>query len=503
MSSRSRQTAAAAEPEVIRSAIYTRKSTEEGLSQDFNSLDNQRERCELFIGSQGWQLVSDRFDDGGFTGGNTKRPALQRLLCAVKEGLVDRIVVYKMDRLTRSLRDFLDLAELFEQYGASIVSVTEMFDTSTSSGRLFLHILLSFGQFEREQIAERTQHKMSAARRKGKRTGGTPPLGYDIVDTKLVINEAEAQQVRMIFQLYLEHEAILSVVQELNRRGRLTKSWTTRRGIVRHLAGSEGTLQQVQEISELYGLDRPLVIQYLDWIWGFLHGDFGRSIFTGEPVIDMLASALPVTIRIVFFGTLLSVVIGLLLGTIAALKANTAIDRGIVSFAIAVSSIPSFFFALVVMMVFSVILQWTPVAGSESWEHYILPVLTVALGSLMGRTRLMRTNMVTALRSDYIRTARAMGHSTRTILFKYAFRVAIVPLVAITLIQLGNQLGRTVIIETVFGMNGLGTEVTRAILRQDFPVVQATVLLISLIFIALTIVADIINSKLDPRIRLS
>ena len=269
------------------------------------------------------------------------------------------------------------------------------------------------------------------------------------------------------------------------------------------LAGSEGTLQQVQEISELYGLDRPLVIQYLDWIWGFLHGDFGRSIFTGEPVIDMLASALPVTIRIVFFGTLLSVVIGLLLGTIAALKANTAIDRGIVSFAIAVSSIPSFFFALVVMMVFSVILQWTPVAGSESWEHYILPVLTVALGSLMGRTRLMRTNMVTALRSDYIRTARAMGHSTRTILFKYAFRVAIVPLVAITLIQLGNQLGRTVIIETVFGMNGLGTEVTRAILRQDFPVVQATVLLISLIFIALTIVADIINSKLDPRIRLS
>ena len=269
------------------------------------------------------------------------------------------------------------------------------------------------------------------------------------------------------------------------------------------LAGSEGTLQQVQEISELYGLDRPLIIQYLDWIWRFLHGDFGRSIFTGEPVIDMLASALPVTIRIVFFGTLLSVVIGLLLGTIAALKANTAIDRGIVSFAIAVSSIPSFFFALVVMMVFSVILQWTPVAGSESWEHYILPVLTVALGSLMGRTRLMRTNMVTALRSDYIRTARAMGHSTRTILFKYAFRVAIVPLVAITLIQLGNQLGRTVIIETVFGMNGLGTEVTRAILRQDFPVVQATVLLISLIFIALTIVADIINSKLDPRIRLS
>ncbi len=268
------------------------------------------------------------------------------------------------------------------------------------------------------------------------------------------------------------------------------------------LAGNEGTVEQVQEVSALYGLDRPLAIQYLDWIWGFLHGDFGRSIFTGEPVVDILASVLPVTVRIVFFGTLLSVLIGLPLGMLAALKANTAVDRGIVGFAIAVSSIPSFFFALVVRMVFSVILQWTPVVGSESWEHYILPVLTVALGSLMGRTRLMRTNMIATLKSDYSRTAWAMGHSTWTILFKYALRVAIVPLVATTMVQLGNQLGRTVIIETVFGMNGLGTEVTRAILRQDFPVVQATVLLVSVIYIALTIVADIINSKLDPRIRL-
>ncbi len=229
MSPRARQTAAAAEPEAIRGAVYTRKSTEEGLAQDFNSLDNQRERCELFIGSQGWQLVPDRYDDGGFTGGNTKRPALQRLLVAVKAGLVERIVVYKMDRLTRSLRDFLDLAEVFEQYGASIVSVTEMFDSSSSSGRLFLLILLSFGQFEREQIAERTQHKMSAARRKGKRTGGMPLLGYDIVDTKLVINEMEARQVRTIFQLYLEHEAILPVVQDFVRQPRRFSSWATGR----------------------------------------------------------------------------------------------------------------------------------------------------------------------------------------------------------------------------------------------------------------------------------
>ena len=232
MSPRARQTAAVAEPQ-IHVAVYVRVSTDEGLGQEFTTLDNQQERCESFAASQRWNVIADRFEDPGYSGGTMERPGLQALLRAVQAGRAQRILVYKMDRLTRSIRDFAILNDLFEKHGASIASVTEMFDTSSPSGRLFLHILLSFGQFEREQIAERTRDKMAAARRRGKRTGGTPPLGYDIVDTKLAIKETEAQQVRAIFQLYLEHEAILPVVQELNRRGWRTKSWTTKKGIVR------------------------------------------------------------------------------------------------------------------------------------------------------------------------------------------------------------------------------------------------------------------------------
>ena len=237
MSSRARQTAAATEPEIIRCAIYTRVSTDEGLGQEFNSLHNQREACEAYVTSQrtnGWELLPGQYDDGGFSGGNLQRPALKQLVADIKAGLVQRILVYKIDRLSRSLADFMRLAEVFEKHGASIVAVTQQFDTGTPMGRLTLNMLLSFAQFEREQTAERTHDKMGAARRKGKRTGGMPLLGYDIVDTKLVFNEIEAQQVREIFHLYLEYESIIPVVQELNRRGLRTKSWTTKKGIERH-----------------------------------------------------------------------------------------------------------------------------------------------------------------------------------------------------------------------------------------------------------------------------
>ncbi len=166
MSSRARQTAAAAEPEVIRCAIYTRVSTDEGLGQEFNSLHNQREACEAYVTSQrtnGWELLSGQYDDGGFSGGNLQRPALKQLVADIEGGLVQRILIYKLDRLSRSLADFMKLAEVFEQHGASIVSVTQQFDTGTPMGRLTLNMLLSFGQFEREQTAERTRHKMAFA----------------------------------------------------------------------------------------------------------------------------------------------------------------------------------------------------------------------------------------------------------------------------------------------------------------------------------------------------
>ncbi len=175
----SRAALAVASP--IRCAIYTRKSTEEGLDRDFNSLDNQREAAEHYIKSQeGWDLLTDRYDDGGFSGGNVDRPALQRLLADIEAGKVDRVVVYKIDRLSRSLLDFAKLADFLEKHRVSIVSVTQQLDTATSMGRLTLNMLLSFAQFEREMVSDRTRDKMRAARRRGKWTGGMPRLGYDV-----------------------------------------------------------------------------------------------------------------------------------------------------------------------------------------------------------------------------------------------------------------------------------------------------------------------------------
>jgi len=223
-------------PTPVRCAIYTRKSTDEGLDQEFNSLDAQRESGEAFIASQqheGWICQPGRYDDGGYTGGNMDRPALQRLLADIQTGHIDCVLVYKVDRLSRSLLDFAKILETFEQHNVSFVSVTQQFNTATSMGRLVLNVLLSFAQFEREMISERTRDKIAATRRKGKWSGGMPLLGYDVVDTKLVVKEAEAEQVRQIFELYLEHRSLLPVVKELNRRGWTTKRWTTKKNTVR------------------------------------------------------------------------------------------------------------------------------------------------------------------------------------------------------------------------------------------------------------------------------
>src|SRR5579872_7606930 len=191
----------------VRSAIYTRVSTDQGLEQDFNSLDAQREACEAYTTSQaheGWRLVRDRYDDGGFSGGSMVRPALQRLLIDVQARRIDVIVVYKVDRLTRSLADFAKLVETFDAYGVSFVSVTQSFNTTTSMGRLTLNVLLSFAQFEREVTSERIRDKIAASKKKGMRMGGPVPLGYNVKDKKLQVNAKEAKQVRLIFQRYLD-----------------------------------------------------------------------------------------------------------------------------------------------------------------------------------------------------------------------------------------------------------------------------------------------------------
>ncbi|MCL4488886.1 MAG: recombinase family protein [Chloroflexi bacterium] len=222
-------------PKTIRCAIYTRKSTDEGLQQEFNSLDAQREAGEAFILSQrheGWQLLPAHYDDGGYTGGNMERPALKRLLVDIDAAKVDCVVVYKVDRLSRSLLDFARIMELFDKRGISFVSVTQQFNTTNSIGRLTLNILLSFAQFEREIISERTRDKQSAARKKGKWIGGHPVLGYDIDPRgrRLIVNAEEAPRVRGIFDLYMEHQTALPVIEELRRRDWRTKRWESAEG---------------------------------------------------------------------------------------------------------------------------------------------------------------------------------------------------------------------------------------------------------------------------------
>lgn len=222
-------------PTGVRCGIYTRKSTDEGLDQAFNTLDAQREAAESFISSQrqeGWRALPQKYDDGGYTGANMERPALKRLLADVQAGTVNCVVVYKVDRLSRSLLDFARIMEILDKHGATFVSVTQQFNTTSSMGRLTLNILLSFAQFEREMISERTRDKMGAARRKGKWVGGVPVIGYDVAPKggALVVNPEEARRVRDIFALYLELGSLIPVVEELDRRGWRMKSWTTREG---------------------------------------------------------------------------------------------------------------------------------------------------------------------------------------------------------------------------------------------------------------------------------
>ena len=206
----------------LRCAVYTRKSSEEGLEQEFNSLDAQRESCEAYIASQrseGWLLVPDRYDDGGVSGATLERPALKRLLADIETHRVDVVVVYKIDRLSRSLMDFSKLVEVFDRNQVTFVSVTQSFNTTTSMGRLTLNILLSFAQFEREVIGERIRDKIAASRRKGMWMGGYIPLGYDVKDRKLVINKTEAKTVRMIFERFVKIGSVTMLVRHLRADG--------------------------------------------------------------------------------------------------------------------------------------------------------------------------------------------------------------------------------------------------------------------------------------------
>src|SRR5215470_7358942 len=258
----------------MRCAVYTRKSSEVGLDMDFNSLDAQRESCEAYVASQkaeGWALVSDHYDDGGFSGGTLERPALKRLLADVQSGKLDVIVVYKIDRLSRSMLDFLNLVELFERHGVTFVSVTQSFNTTTSMGRLTLNILLTFAQFERELIGERIRDKVAASRKKGIWMGGWTPLGYEVRDRKLVIHEQDAERVRWIFRRFVQLKSATLLARELvaagatNRYGHLLD-----KGVLYKLLNNRVYLGEAVHKGTSYpGEHEPIVDRAL---WDQVHG---------------------------------------------------------------------------------------------------------------------------------------------------------------------------------------------------------------------------------------
>ena len=217
-------------------AVYTRVSTDERLDQSFNSIDAQKEAGQAFVASQkteGWILAPDAYDDGGWSGGNTERPALKRLMADIEAGKINVIVIYKIDRLTRSLSDFAKMVDVFDRHGVSFSAVTQQINSATSMGRLMLNVLLSFAQFEHEVTGERIRDKISASKKKGMWMGGYAPLGYDIKDRRLVINGAEAITVKRIFQRFVELRSVTAVCHELALDGITTKAWTTQDGKVR------------------------------------------------------------------------------------------------------------------------------------------------------------------------------------------------------------------------------------------------------------------------------
>jgi len=268
------------------------------------------------------------------------------------------------------------------------------------------------------------------------------------------------------------------------------------------LAGEGASAESVEAIRQAYGLDRPLLAQYFEWMGKTLRGDFGESLYFKTDVLALVADKMPTTAWLALFSLVFALAISLPLGILAALYPNSLVDRLCLALAVLGQALPNFFFALVLIMVFAVGLQLLPVSGSESWENFVLP--SVALGYYVAPPfmRLIRAGMIEVLASDYIRTARAKGLSGASIVLKHALRNALVPVVALAAVQLGLLLGGSVVIETVFALDGLGYLAYQSISHLDLPVTQAIVTLLSFIYVGLTLAADLVNAWLDPRIRM-
>jgi peptide/nickel transport system permease protein len=269
------------------------------------------------------------------------------------------------------------------------------------------------------------------------------------------------------------------------------------------IAGEGARDEDIALVRQTYGLDRPLVIQYLDWLFKTLAGDLGQSLYFKTDVAALVADKLPTTFVIGGLAILFALALSIPLGVLAAVYSGSWIDRLALTVAVAGQALPNFFFALVLIMVFSIWLRWLPVSGSDTWAHYVMP--TIALGYYVTPPlmRLVRAGMIEVLSSDYIRTARAKGLSPMSVVFKHGLRNALIPVVALTAVQLGFLLGGSIIIETIFALDGLGYLAYQSITHKDFPVTQAVLLLLSVIYVLLTLIADLCNALLDPRMRLA
>jgi ABC-type dipeptide/oligopeptide/nickel transport system permease component len=273
--------------------------------------------------------------------------------------------------------------------------------------------------------------------------------------------------------------------------------------LAHQLAGDDARPAQVADVAHRYGLDRPLYVQYVDWAGGALTGNLGRSLFTNEPVSELIGERIGVTLKLAIFSIIFAAVIGVTLGVVAAVRANSTIDRGALALAVFGQAIPNFWFGLILIVVFGVTLHWLPISGSDSLLNFVLPTVTLGFTVMPPFMRLTRSGMLDVLNADYIRTARAKGLRPHTVIFKHALRNAILPVVSLLAVTFGFLLGGSVIVESVFALNGIGLLAFQSIVRADFPVVQAIIVFVSFAYIGLTLLADIVNAWLDPRIRLA
>lgn len=268
------------------------------------------------------------------------------------------------------------------------------------------------------------------------------------------------------------------------------------------IAGEDATPEVLAQIRDTYGLDRPALVRYLDWLGGVLQGDFGTSYYWHKPVSELVANRAGATVTLALSAVLVTIVIAIPLGAWAALRPNTLVDRFALTVAVSAQAVPNFWLGLIVIILFAVMLPIFPVSGDDSWRHFVLPAFVLGASSVPAVMRLTRTGLIEVMQSDYIRTARSKGYRGYTLLTRHALRNALLPVISVLAVQLGQKFGGSVITESIFAINGLGRLALESILGSDIPTVQMLIFVFALIFVAMNLLADILNAALDPRIRL-